>query len=206
MRIEYVPIEPGEARDPSRIDDILTELEAASALVEADNFAEEGLDDRAIVSHLVAEEDADPIEETNRNAASLAAGGAFAQFTHNGTAFRIVPSALSLGTDEALRIRFRTWLQTTESSGYGLTGAARFRLVYFTGALTVAVPYAQVRTTKRTFANPTHYHAPITLVGWLFGQLPAVNWIEVQFTLAAAAVAFPSRSRLSLTRYRYGSL
>lgn len=187
----------GDDRDAADVNAIWDALETASGSVGEENLAEEGLDGPVFVAHLVGERIA-TVQETVRNAASLAAGGAYAQFVQNGTAFRT--GALgALAADEVLRVRFRTFLATHQTLGLGLTGQFRARLVYNDGA-TTKIDYSEAGAQRRPL-QPTHYHAAVVTEGWLFGPKAGLNWVEAQFTLSVGGVAFPSKSFLTVTKY-----
>ena len=193
--VRYDPILPGDPRSATALNQILSDLSDGSANLDARNFAEEGMDGRAVEVHPVGYRTG-KITVTTRNAATLATSPTFVPLVHNVTTLRLsspanVPAALL--ANERLRFRTRIWFETTIAAGYGIDGEFEIQLAHDAGAGAIRIPF----TGRKAFCND--WHATVFSEGWVQGPVNITS-VEVQYKLrvypgaGVGGVAFPSCS------------
>src|SRR5688572_23262009 len=196
--IHILPILPGDARDAAVVNANWDQI-ADAVPIDAPNFAEEGLDYRALSVHPVGIRTG-LVTESNRDSA-LATSASYVQFAQSGTTFRLtapggVPA--SLDADQHLRIRARVWLETTLAAGLGFVGTFGLQLVWHDGT-----SGAVITATTQELATATTPHAVLFLEGWLRGPITTINWVELRYkSTGGGADANPSKSMLWATRLR----
>lgn len=200
--ITFAPILPGETRDVDVLNDWYVQYAASSASVQADQFAEEGLDRRAFEAHVVAERVA-TISESTRAGATLAGTGSvntFAAYVHGASSWR-TGALPTLVADEALRVRARLFFGSSVGAGRGIEPGAtlRARCIYDDGAGTTDVPWMYGRV-SRPAALEVGYHAVMFLEGWIPAP-STVNWIELQYALVGGN-ARATRTALWVDHFR----
>jgi hypothetical protein len=209
VAVNYTPVAPGDERDANQVNDIYDAFATDSNSVGSINFAEEGIDHRPLEDHPVGQRTG-RVREGTRNAASLPVALGFVQFVQNGTAFRLnapggVPA--SLGNGELLRVRSRTWLESTFNSGNGLGGGAPSifsqHLSWNDGFSVFKIPFSG-RSAIRGQAGGVNVDRDCVmwLEGWLTGPIANIAWVELQYAFAGGGVAFPSASMLWATLFR----
>lgn len=201
MIVRHTPILPTDARDRAAVNQVLSDLSDASDDIDAVNFAEEGMDGRALELHPVGERTGKLAVEV-RNAATLPTSASMTQLVHNGTGLRLsspgsIPATLL--ANEHLRVRARVWFETTLAAGYGIDGELELQLTWNNGAATAKVPYSGRR------AHNVNWHGTVFCEGYIEGPTD-LNWVEVTYTLRATGggvggVAFPSCSCIWATQF-----
>lgn len=181
-------------RDPRGWDGVSLLYDAFSGLtIDAENFAEEGIDRRAIDANAHVEEGFTPISESTR--ASLAAAAAWTTYAPNATSFRT--GALTVGSNELLWLRLFVFLQSTKSSGVGLAASSdlEFRLANSAGGGTKLDGSYR----RKKCLSAAGYHGWVSVEGWVVGPV-SLSWVEVQYKLTGTA--YPAKSLFDGVLYR----
>ena len=188
-RIQYDPILPGDLIASAPIDAVFSAIATASAAIDVDNHAEEGLDHRVFVDNCGARRLA-VITETTR--ASIAAtGGTPTQYVQNGTAFRTSSSLHTLAGSQALRIFSWVHFTTTLAGGLGIDVGSNFGIEHYydTGG---GGAFATVNSfhgwyCKAAPAGTFYQHGTLVSESWLFAGGTVVNWVELRYLLTGGA-------------------
>lgn len=193
-RWQYIPIEPGDPRDPDVVTAILDDLAASSTALDARNFAEEGLDAASFADRPM--ELASSISHTARTL--VAPSAAYAQF-NPGTVYR-TGALPALGDNDAMRIRSWVFFSTTNGAGAGLPLGSTFgmRHAWNNGAVTAKVTASEVRRTPVVGGPTTMLHGAFFIESYLEGPIATIAWVELQYLLSGALNAFAARGMLQV--------
>lgn len=178
-RATYDPIRAGENRAASRINAIYAALETAAGAVNAENFAEEGLDQRVIAFNAHADE-LFYVEDQGR--ATLAPTGAsHVQYVQSGPVFRS-GNLGALAADEVLRLTSFVWLESRVSTGVGLTagGVLRMQHEYNDGVSAIKVPASEGAVQVRA-GQVVLLHGMVPIVSWLIGPITTISWVQLAY-------------------------
>lgn len=197
--VTNIPYEPPQARNANNVGAIFDAYETASATVNEENFAEEGLTARvfeasvaqAYVGHVAR------VVPTTFNAPFL---GAWVRLVLNATDMRVTVGALAAG--EAYRVS--SYLDVVYDPDTLVDGDSMdvwFRHVWDpTGGGGVKVTGSQWWRRWKLGAGPNGFtplstplqgqHCPVMMESWIFGPAGIVaSWVEIQYQFAATAAA-----------------
>ena len=190
-RVQWDGMFPRDPRDAFGIGSLYTGLHGVD--LDHENFADDGLDRRALDTNAHVDEGFTPIEETTR--ASLAAAAVWTQYAPNGTAFR--SGAITIGSAEVLCVRLRAFFKSTAAAanlGLGATADLEMRLVKSTGGGTKLTG-----SYRRKLVSTVGYHGWIGVLGWVEGPV-SLSYVEAQYKLTGTA--FPSVSVMDGLLYK----
>jgi hypothetical protein len=195
-RFTYERLRPFTVRSVTPVNLYWTAFTTAATALDQENFAEEGLDVTAFVDD-VANKMLHSVQENTR--AALAASASFITYNPNGTNLR-TPSIGDIDAGTALRITSTSYFESTPTNQPGLPRGALMeqRHAWRSGGATSAVACSRGKATAGLVASnqDTREHRTISIESWMFGPITGIDWVEVQYALSGAGVAYPSKSLL----------
>lgn len=183
--VDWTPYTVRGARDPATFNDAQDALITASGTLDASNFAEEGLDERAVedgiaVQHLWT------ITESTRDTGTPLTSGSFTTLAFSGTTFRETFSPdLSVGSDDLLQLRARLHLSSVSAGDPGLADNSdlRMRFAYQPNGGSSTAVAVSLRVREVVTSVPQK-QATLSLFAWVGGPL-TLDWFEVQYRFAS---------------------
>lgn len=181
-RVIYTPIGLTATRDADTINTILDDISDASVVLDASNFAEEGIDRTVYEGGSHGRRRARIVTSTRTTVVPQAMG------------VLACPTNLRTGTlgalldNEALRIRSLIRITSTVSDGRGFDPTAadtyRFQHAWFDGSLPTHV-VASSRRHRTQIAQGAldvrQAHADFLWESWLVGPVADLDWIQVEY-------------------------
>lgn len=190
-RFTFEPIAPGEARDATVVGAAFDAFETASANVNEENLAEEGLTEKAFATGPVIVQAVTTVGASTPLTFLKPFAGTFGQFaTMRGTAGALL-------SDEWFRILFNANLYFTPGAyTAGNDMRLQFRLTYANGGIGagVKVPASEWRRHWKVASGPNDgfvsppeqgVQATVLCEAWLAGPLNAGTWVQPEYLFTA---------------------
>lgn len=199
-RITFDRVRPFSVRDAAQINSLFAAFEAASASVDTDNLAEEGLDRRAFGVR--------PCERlgtiTVNSRTAIAPAGEWTQFSM-GTSFR-TSSIGALRAVDVLRItsvvRF-TSIAGANPLGIPVGETIQMRHLKNDSGSTAAIEASTGKLTGASGAgNRFGHHGTLAIESWITVGAIDLQWVELQYQLSGSDNAYAGHGLLVVDVFR----